>query len=65
MRLVVPDSWYWGAGVLDPKTGSVDPLAGGDQADMTGPGWDSEGRLVTAAYFFRSNIWRFTPQVVP
>jgi hypothetical protein len=50
---------------LDPKTGSVDPLAGGDQADMTGPGWDSEGRLVTAAYFFRSTIWRFTPQVVP
>ena len=63
VRLVVPDSWFWGAGVLDPKTGKIEPVTGGDQTDMSRPGWDSEGLLVTPAHFIRSNIWRFSPQL--
>jgi len=61
VRHVVPDSWFWRAAILDPSTGTVEALAGGREADMIRPGWDADGRLVTSAYFVRSDIWRFSP----
>jgi hypothetical protein len=62
VRLVVPHSWYWGAAVFDPKSGKIEPVSGYEQTDMSRPGWDTEGRLVTPAHFIRSDIWRFSPQ---
>src|SRR5207253_5631861 len=62
LRLVLPDSWFWGAAIFDPRTGRVEKVPGGDQADMLSPGWDSEGRLVTAALLMRSSLWRFSPE---
>ena len=43
------DSWFWPAGIFDPATGRVERIPGGDQADMTSPGWANDGRLVTMA----------------
>ncbi len=34
LRLALRDSWFWPAAVFDPATGHVDPIPGGDQADM-------------------------------
>lgn len=62
VRTILPDSWYWGAAIFDPSRGRLDPVPGGDRADMNGPGWDSAGRLVVPAFSMQSNLWRFSPQ---
>ena len=56
------DSWFWPAGVLDPRTGQIE-LGTEDQADMIRAGWDDLGRLVTHAIPLRSRLWRFRPDI--
>lgn len=60
VRVAPLDSWFWSAGVLDPRSGVME-LPFHLDADMEVPGWDDEGRLVTSALFFRSSRWRFRP----
>jgi eukaryotic-like serine/threonine-protein kinase len=62
VRTILPDSWYWGAAILDPSRGRLDAVPGGDRLDMSRPGWDSAGRLVMPAFSVQSNLWRFSPQ---
>jgi Tol biopolymer transport system component len=61
VRVATPDSWFWPAAILSPRTGGVDVLPQGDAADMLVPGWDTQGRVVTIASFTRSTLWRFKP----
>lgn len=61
VRVAPLDSWFWPAAIIDPQTGQ-ETLATDYQADMSGSGWDSEGRLVTCAAFLRASIWRFHPE---
>ena len=46
--------------ILDPKTGKME-LMPEDKADMDAPSWDDQGRVVVAAQFLRSSLWRFQP----
>ena len=56
------DSWYWPSVIFDPATGRVQPIPGGDQADMVEASWAYDGRLVTVAQGVRGSLWRFTPE---
>jgi hypothetical protein len=62
VRTILPDSWYWGAAILDPSRGRLDPVPDGGRVDVVGPGWDSAGRLVAPALSMQANLWRFSPQ---
>jgi hypothetical protein len=55
------NSWYWAAAILDSKTGTTE-LVSDIKADMLHPGWDDQGRVVIAAQFLRSSIWRFSAE---
>ena len=46
--------------ILDPRTGRMELVCDVD-ADMDAPGWDDQGRVVVAAQFLRSSLWRFRP----
>ena len=59
VRVTSPDSWFWPAAILDPRTGRTEVLPQAAVADMLMPGWDAQGRLVTIATFTRSTLWRF------
>jgi len=61
LQIAPTDSWYWPAAILDPKTGKME-LVSENQADMDAPGWDEQGRVVVAAQFMRSSLWRFRPE---
>ena len=61
LQVAPPDSWYWPAAVLDPKTGKME-IVPDDQADMNAQGWDDQGRVVVAAQLLRSSLWRFRPE---
>ena len=61
LQIAPTDSWYWLAAILDPKTGKME-LVSENQADMDAPAWDDRGRVVVAAQFLRSSLWRFRPE---
>ena len=62
LQVATGSSWFWPAGVLDPRTGKVDVLGVGYPADMPGPGWTRDGKkIVAVALSLRSSLWRFRP----
>ena len=63
VRVILPDSWFWPAALLDPRTGRTELLPESAAADMLMPGWDTQGRIVTIATFTRSTLWRFRAAV--
>jgi Tol biopolymer transport system component len=54
-------SWFWPVGLVDPKTGRVQVIPLGNNADMSG-GWSSDGKLVVVAKTLRVSLWRFRPE---
>ena len=63
VRVISPDSWFWPAAILDPRTGRTELLPEAQSADMLMPGWDPQGKIVTIATFTQSALWRFRPVV--
>lgn len=62
VRVTPIDSWFWPAAILDPATGRVVRVPGGNEADMLSPGWAKDGRLVTLALRVQGSLWRFRPE---
>ena len=61
VRVTMKDSWFWPAGIVDPRSGSVTLLPEASVTDMLSPGWDDQDRVVTIVKFTSSTLWRFTP----
>src|SRR5262245_11955899 len=61
VRIAPKDSWYWPAGILDPRSGRLQVLSVGSDADMAFPFWDRNGRLLTPAFGMDSKLWRLQP----
>ena len=47
--------------ILEPHTGRIEVIPPGFDFDMTVPGWDQNGRLLTIANPTRSSLLRFRP----
>ena len=60
VMVISPASWFWPAGVLDPRSGKVTLGPLGAAFDMI-PGWSADGQIVAAATGFESRLWRFRP----
>jgi hypothetical protein len=56
------DSWFWGAGILDPTTGKIQKIPLKYDADIGYLAWNRKNKLVAAAQLFHSSIWRFRPE---
>jgi hypothetical protein len=61
VRLAPKDSWFWPAAILDPRTGKIETIPAGFDADMAYPAWDRQGRLVTSASTLSASLWRLRP----
>ncbi|MFI5180412.1 MAG: protein kinase [Thermoanaerobaculia bacterium] len=53
------DSWFWGAGLLDPATGAVTPIPLGFEGDVQFPTFARDGSLRAVGVGTRSALWRF------
>jgi len=60
VRIVSPDSWYWPTGILDPRTGRIEPLAIGEGIDYTS-GWTADGKILGVGSVTIPSLWRFRP----
>jgi tRNA A-37 threonylcarbamoyl transferase component Bud32 len=52
--------WHWQAAILDPRTGAVEVLPGGETAD-TEASWTSDGKVWIVGDDLESAMWRYRP----
>jgi hypothetical protein len=52
--------WHWQASILDPRTGTVEILPGGEDAD-TEASWAADGKVWIAGDDLESTLWRYRP----
>jgi len=61
LTIDTPDSWFYRAGVLDPRTGKIERIPLNFTGDVLGPGWLDDGRILSSAAPLRATLWRFHP----
>jgi hypothetical protein len=52
--------WHWQAAILDPRTGAVEILPGGEHAD-TEASWTHDGKIWIVGDDLESTMWRYRP----
>jgi hypothetical protein len=71
LRAIAPDGrilftgvstslWHWQAALLDPRTGAVEILPGGEHAD-TEASWTHDGKVWIVGDDLESTMWRYRP----
>lgn len=56
-----PDSWFYRAGILDPRIGKLTIIPINFAGDLLGSGWLEDGRILASGWPFKSTLWRFRP----
>ena len=55
------DSWFYGAAVLNPKSGKVDKIELKFSGDVLAPEWLDDGRILAVGRPTKVTLWRFRP----
>jgi len=61
VSITTPDSWFYGAGVLDLRSGKLDRIPLNFTGDVLGLGWQSDGRILSTGWPLKAKLWRFRP----
>jgi eukaryotic-like serine/threonine-protein kinase len=61
LSVAMPDSWFYGAGILDPRSGKLERIPLNFTGDLLSPGWLDDGRILSSGWPLRSTLWRFHP----
>lgn len=61
VSITTPDSWFYGAGVLDLESGKLDRIPLNFTGDVLGIGWQSDGRILSTGWPLKAALWRFRP----
>jgi hypothetical protein len=61
VSLATPDSWFYGAGALDLRSGKLNRFALSSTGDLLGLGWQSDGRILCTRWPLKARLWRFKP----
>jgi serine/threonine-protein kinase len=61
LSVATPDSWFYGAAILDSRSGKWDRVPLNFTGDLLAPGWLEDGRILTSAWPLKSTLWRFRP----
>ena len=57
---VSPAWWHWPAGILDPKTGTLELIPFSHDYDMIAA-WTPDGKIVAVGDALAASLWRFRP----
>jgi hypothetical protein len=61
LSVAKPDAWFYGAGILDPRSGKLAGIALSFTGDLLAPGWLDDGRILSSGWPLRATLWRFRP----
>ncbi len=59
LSIAPPDSWFFGVGILDPRSGKLERVPINFTGDFIAPGWLADGRILSSAWPLRGALWRF------
>ncbi len=62
VTVATKDSWFWGAALLDPATGTVERIPVSFEGDVQFPTFFRDGSLRAVGIGTRSALWRFRPR---
>jgi eukaryotic-like serine/threonine-protein kinase len=62
LSLNTPDSWFFKAGILDPRSAKLTEIQLNFSGDLIAPGWLNDGRILSSGWPLRSTLWRFHPE---
>ena len=62
VAITTPDDWFYGAGILDLRSGKLDKIPLNFTGDVISMGWQSDGRIISGGWPTKSKLWRFTPE---
>jgi len=61
LSVAMADAWFYGVGILDPRSGKLDKVPLNFTGDLLAPGWQDDGRVLTSAWPLKVALWRFHP----
>jgi len=61
LSVASPDLWFYGAGILDPRSGKVDRIPLNFTGDIMDPGWQDNGLVLSSGWPLKVTLWRFRP----
>ncbi len=61
VTLAPPDSWFYLAGVFNPKSGEMKRIPLNFAGDNLSPGWLPDGRILAGGMPTKVSLWRFRP----
>jgi len=59
--VAMADSWFYGTGILDPRSGKLERVPSSFAGDLLGPGWQDDGRILSSGWPLKATLWRFRP----
>ena len=56
-----PDKWFYGAAILNPRSGKLTRIPVDFTGDLLSPGWLPDGSILSSAWPLKVTLWRFRP----
>ena len=57
------DSWFYGAAVLDPESGTLRRIPLRYDGDLFSLSWNQRNEIVAGGFLMRGSIWHFRPEI--
>jgi hypothetical protein len=61
LSVAMADAWFYGVGILDPRSGKLERIPVNFTGDLLAPGWQDDGRVLTSGWPLKISLWRFHP----
>jgi len=61
LSIAQADSWFYGIGILDPRSGKLARVPLNFTGDLLVPAWLGDGRILTSGWPLKATLWRFHP----
>ncbi|HEV2233200.1 MAG TPA: protein kinase [Terriglobia bacterium] len=59
VSIATPDNWFYGAGILDLRSGRLTRIPLNFIGDLLGLGWQDDGRILSTGWPLKATLWRF------
>ncbi len=61
LSYAAPDAWFYGAGILDPRTGKIARIPVNFTGDLLSPSCQAGGGVLSTGWPLKVTLWRFHP----
>ena len=59
LSIAMADAWFYGVGILDPRSDKLERIPVNFTGDLLAPGWQDDGRVLASGWPLKISLWRF------